>query len=182
MRPGGYLYVYLVDGLGSVAALTDSAGNVANRYTYDPYGTVTSASGSVANPWRFGGAYGAYTDAATGLVKIGQRYYDPAVGRWTQPDPKVMPFDVRQANRYAYAGCDPVNNVDPSGTSCLTAALGLAGVTLFFDFNVATFNGVGAVGMGLIVPGAVEGFFAQCDFPDEPAPDVPPWITYPQGA
>ena len=102
-------YYYLFDGLGSVVALTDSAGNVANRYAYDPYGNLTSSSGSVANPWRFGGAYGAYTDAATGLVKIGQRYYDPAVGRWTQPDP------LGAGNRYAYISGNPVNAIDPSG-------------------------------------------------------------------
>ncbi len=34
----------------------------------------------------------------------------------------------------------------------------------------------------MVLPGAVENFFAQCDFPDEPAPDVPPWVMYPQGA
>ena len=41
----------------------------------------------MANPYRFGGSYGAYTDLSTGLVKIGQRYYDPGLGRWTQRDP-----------------------------------------------------------------------------------------------
>ncbi len=75
-------YYYLFDGLGSTIALTDSTGAVQNSYQYDPYGTVMSSSGSVANPYRFGGAYGAYTDS-TGLLKIGQRYYDPSLGRWT---------------------------------------------------------------------------------------------------
>ncbi|MDP9372011.1 MAG: RHS repeat-associated core domain-containing protein [Chloroflexota bacterium] len=125
--PPGTFY-YLFDGLGSVVALTDSAGAVANRYAYDPYGTVTSSSGGVANPWRFGGAYGAYTDGATGLVKIGQRYYDPAVGRWTQPDPKVLPFDPVQANRYSYASCSPTNFIDPSGTSTLSCGLAMGGI------------------------------------------------------
>jgi YD repeat-containing protein len=56
--PGGRFY-YLYDGLGSTVALTDSAGNVANRYAYDPYGNVTASNGTTANPWRFGGSYGA---------------------------------------------------------------------------------------------------------------------------
>ncbi len=87
----------------------------------------------MANPWRFGGSYGVYTDAATGLVKIGQRYYDPGVGRWTQPDPKAMPFDSAQANHYRYAGCNPVNYTDPTGLDhCgtkewLKAGIGTAG-------------------------------------------------------
>lgn len=63
-------YYYLFDGLGSTVALTDSTGAVKNTYSYDPYGKVTSSTGSVANPYRFGGAYGAYTDSS-GLLKIG---------------------------------------------------------------------------------------------------------------
>ncbi len=107
-------YYYLYDGLGSTAALTDSAGAVANRYSYDPYGSVTSSSGTASNPWQFGGRYGAYTDG-TGLVKIGQRYYDPGVGRWLQQDPLPQPFSPAGANRYSYAGNSPCNYVDPSG-------------------------------------------------------------------
>lgn len=42
----------------------------------------TSSTGTVVNAYRFGGAYGAYTDSS-GLYKIGQRYYDPTRGRWT---------------------------------------------------------------------------------------------------
>jgi hypothetical protein len=44
------------------------------------------------------------------------RYVTPAFGRWTQQDPKERPLDPAQADRYAYAGDDPVNRVDPSGT------------------------------------------------------------------
>ncbi|MDP9372012.1 MAG: DNRLRE domain-containing protein [Chloroflexota bacterium] len=118
-------YYYLFDGLGSVVALTDGAGNVVNTYAYDPYGNITSSTEVVPNPWRFGGSYGAYTDS-TGLVKIGQRYYDPSVGRWTQQDPKVMPFDPVQANRYSYASCSPVNYTDPTGTISGSCAFALA--------------------------------------------------------
>ena len=55
-------------------------------YTYDPYGatTETTSSGAVANPWRYTGQY---QDASTGLYKMGARYYQPELGRWTQPDP-----------------------------------------------------------------------------------------------
>ena len=54
----------------------------------------------------------------TGLYKFGMRYYDPAVGLWTQEDPKAGP------NPYRYASDNPVNNVDPSGT-CDWLKLGL---------------------------------------------------------
>lgn len=106
-------YYYLFDGLGSVVALTDVNGAVANRYAYDPYGNAIASgtSGSVVNPWRFAGGY---LDTATGLYKFGARFYDPALGRWTQRDPSGI-----DSNPYAYAGDNPVNFVDPTGYYCV---------------------------------------------------------------
>lgn len=118
-----------------MVALTDSAGAVMATYSYSPYGEITSSTGSVTNPYRFGGSYGAYTDVSTGLLKLGQRYYDPALGRWTQPDPLLHLDDPQQWNRYAYVAGNPVNFVDPSGTEwtfCSVAGLatGIAGMGL----------------------------------------------------
>jgi RHS repeat-associated protein len=68
-----------------VVAVTARSGNVTNSYTYDPTGitTETTASGAVPNPWRHTGQY---QDAAGGLYTMGARYYQPELGRWTQPD------------------------------------------------------------------------------------------------
>lgn len=60
---------------------------------------------------------------ATGLYHYGQRYYDPADARWTQPDPLDQAADLRQANRYVYVGSDPVNLTDPYGLHFLEDAL-----------------------------------------------------------
>ncbi len=95
---------YLHDGLGSVVALTNGSGSVANSYAYDPYGNTTSSTGTVANPFRF---IGAVWDSSTGLYKMGERYYDPSVGRFTQEDPL--------GDEYQYVGDNPINAVDPSG-------------------------------------------------------------------
>jgi RHS repeat-associated protein len=51
----------------------------------------------------------------TGLYHFGERYYDPNTMRWTQQDPINQGASLTQANRYAYAGGDPINNVDPIG-------------------------------------------------------------------
>jgi RHS repeat-associated protein len=59
------------------------------------------------------GAGGFYDSAGT--YHFGQRNYDPRLGRWTQADPLNQPDDLRQANRYAYVGGNPVNFVDPTG-------------------------------------------------------------------
>jgi RHS repeat-associated protein len=58
--------------------------NLANTYAYEPFGKIRATTGSVANPWRFTGAY---FDSETRLSKMGARYYDPALGVWTQIDP-----------------------------------------------------------------------------------------------
>lgn len=101
---GNYYYVF--DGLDSVVALTDSRGAVVNTYTYDPYGNTVSSTGTVVNPWRFCGFYGAYHDAETGLYEIGARYYSPELGRWTRQDPLVQFYDPVQLIRHGYAGCN----------------------------------------------------------------------------
>ena len=44
------------------------------------------------------------------------RYYDAAIGRWSQQDPlRGSLADPTSLNRYLYAGDDPVNFTDPSG-------------------------------------------------------------------
>ncbi len=101
---------YLFDGLGSVVAVTSSSGSVTNSYTYDPFGVTTETKAlltNVFNPWRYGGQY---QDTTTGLYKMGARYYQPELGRWTQPDPSGQ-----EANAYLYVAGNPVNFVDPSG-------------------------------------------------------------------
>lgn len=111
----GALY-YITDAHESVTGMTDASGALVASYRYDPFGTLTASTGSIANPWRFAGEF---LDAPTGLYKIGARYYDPAVGRWTQQD-QVLDFsDVRQSNRYAYVGADPINFLDPTGLTSM---------------------------------------------------------------
>ena len=114
-------YYYFTDNIGSVLALVDTSGTQVAAYTYDPYGghaTVGAASSpntniANANPYRYAGSY---FDATTGLYAMGARYYDPTLARFTQLDPSGHLLDLRQGDRYGYAGDDPVNNVDPSGS------------------------------------------------------------------
>ncbi|MGA5732041.1 RHS repeat-associated core domain-containing protein, partial [Streptomyces seoulensis] len=57
------------------------------------------------------GYTGAYLDSS-GLYKMGARYNDPTLGRFTQPDPSGQ-----ETNPYLYAAGDPTNNIDPTGLS-----------------------------------------------------------------
>ena len=106
-------YYYVQDANQSVVALTNSSDTVANTYTYDPYGTTTSSTGSAPNIFGYDGGY----NAQGGLVLFGTRYYNPATGTWTQPDPDAQSLaqDPTQADAYSFASDDPINNVDPSG-------------------------------------------------------------------
>jgi RHS repeat-associated protein len=110
--PGGNYY-YIYDGIGSVVALTDSNGNVVDTYKYEPYGALSASTGTVPNPWRFAGYY---FDSATGLYKVGERYYGTGTGRWLQRDSIDSPLDSSGWNRFLYAADDPVNATDPAGT------------------------------------------------------------------
>ena len=97
--------------------MTNDAGTVVRRHVYgDPYGEDVShdtvVSGAPSNPYRFAGEY---FDSETNLYKIGERYYDPALARWTQKDPMMQAFSPREANSYSYVGGDPVNLRDPTG-------------------------------------------------------------------
>jgi len=72
--------------------------------------------GSSANPYRFAGAWGYRDDGDAGLLHVGARYYDPAVGRWTSADKWLGDlYRPLSLNRYLYCEDDPVNAVDPSG-------------------------------------------------------------------
>ena len=109
-------YVH-TDALGSVVMMTDQNRNVLERREYEPYGeqlTPVVQNGP--------GYTGHVQDAATGLVYMQQRYYDPGIGRFLSVDP--ISADSRDGggfNRYWYADSNPYNFTDPDGrSSCPT--------------------------------------------------------------
>jgi len=104
-------YWFATDRQDSVLGVTDATGAVARKLRYDPYGATILDTGSA--PTAFGYAGG--EDLPGGFVRFGKRIYDPALGRWTQPDTLDQSSDVRQADPYTYAEDDPINDTDPSG-------------------------------------------------------------------
>jgi RHS repeat-associated protein len=150
---------YLTDESDNVIGLTSPTGSLTASYSYDPYGGHMSATGtdSAANPYRYASAY---LDP-TGLYKMGARYYNPATGALTQQDDVSHTGDLTQGNRFAYAGDDPVNDIDPAGTSLFGDILGDVGKGIAGIGSVlpASFPiGFGIVGAGLdVAGGAVNG-------------------------
>ncbi|WP_123815902.1 polymorphic toxin-type HINT domain-containing protein [Myceligenerans xiligouense] len=66
---------------------------------------------------RFLAAAGGIEDTATGLVLLGARYYDAALGRFISTDPQLDAANPAQFNAYVYAGNNPVTFSDASGLS-----------------------------------------------------------------
>jgi RHS repeat-associated protein len=60
----------------------------------------------------------------TGLQYLRARYYDPELGRFLSPDTWDPTRPGVGTNRYAYAGNDPVNAMDPYGHSFGPATVG----------------------------------------------------------
>ena len=85
MSKSNSVYMYWTDGNKNVLKLFDTAGEQAS-YSYDPFGKIITAEGSLAtdNPFRFSCEY--HNDI-TGLVEYIYRKYDPAIGRWINRDP-----------------------------------------------------------------------------------------------
>ncbi|MFG2054323.1 RHS repeat-associated core domain-containing protein [Micromonospora sp. NPDC048930] len=80
------------------------------------YETPFGASRGPAATWPSRqGFVGGTVDGATGLVHLGAREYDPAVGRFLSVDPVIDVTDPQQMNGYAYAENNPVTFSDPDG-------------------------------------------------------------------
>lgn len=79
------LYVPIHDHIGNVACLLDGAtGVVVESYRYSSFGEELFDGLKAICPWRFSSKR---TDAESGLVYFGRRYYAPEIGRWMSLDP-----------------------------------------------------------------------------------------------
>jgi RHS repeat-associated protein len=117
---------FLYDGNGNVGQLVDvSDGSIDAQYEYDPYGNSIVATGVLAstNPYRFSTKY---LDAEFNLYYYGQRYYDPATGRWLSRDPIG---EIDSHNLYIFVGNDSINRIDFIGLTKI-------GTILDFFFSV----------------------------------------------
>ena len=113
------------DHLGSVDAITDEAGAVVERLSYDAFGKRRIAEG--ADAWQdpaLAIAGGETPRGFTGhehlddfaLVHMNGRVYDPHLGRFTSADPFIqLPASTQGLNRYSYVLNNPLSLTDPSG-------------------------------------------------------------------
>ena len=98
------------DALGSTRGITDSSQSVTDSILFDAFGMTVSRTGTTPTPFGFVGGAQYQTDADSGLMLLGHRYYDASIGRFISEDP-IQAGD----NWYAYCGNNPLNATDPSG-------------------------------------------------------------------
>ena len=139
-------YWYSLDGRGNVVALTDASGQVVDRYHYDVWGVPTIDLERVPQPLLYAGyVYDREFHGpgeASGWYWLSVRHYDPALGRFLQPDPS----EQEGVRSYAYAGDDPLDATDPSGL-CVAGVFGT-------DCKPSAGWVTTTVGIGLTVVGA----------------------------
>jgi RHS repeat-associated protein len=101
-----------VGSLKAVAAMDgESEGRAVKLVDYDSFGNVLSDSNpALFMPIAFAGGV---RDRFTGLVRFLHRDYDPAVGRFTAPDP--LGDTGGDHDLYDYCVDEPVGRVDPEG-------------------------------------------------------------------
>jgi RHS repeat-associated protein len=104
----------LVDG----NPLSQTLGDVLERYIYDPFGQPTildpswNTRSASEHDWRYlhqGGRY----DEVVNLYHFRNRDLSPALGRWLQTDP--LSYAAGDTNLYRDVGNNPGNALDPSG-------------------------------------------------------------------
>jgi len=139
----GVTGLYVVNGIGNQVGLLTDARTTAFQVAYSPYGAQNVTAGSTSDEWvqnPYGFKNGNRTDNGT-IVKFGLRWYLAATGTWTQRDTLDAPLDPKNANRYGFAGGDPVNEADPTDRSWIKAgrlpgaATGLYGTGKVLDGN-----------------------------------------------
>ncbi len=98
----------LADAGGSVVHAAQGAAVTATR-RYEAFGAVRASSGTAGLTER--GFAGRPLEGTSGLVNLRARYYEPATGRFLEPDP--IGIDTDQL--YAYAASNPYVYRDPMG-------------------------------------------------------------------
>jgi RHS repeat-associated protein len=100
----------LADNLGNVRDIVNTSSTVVDHVIYNSFGQVAYESGTVHHWASY--ANGRF-DPDTGLVKFGERWYDPAVGRWMSEDP--ISFAAGDPNVSRYVANGATNGIDPTG-------------------------------------------------------------------
>ena len=134
---GAVTYWLHADRLGSIQAVTNTAGAIVFRRQYRPYGETLAQSGSHTESR---GWIDQRNDGESGLTYLHARYFAPQLGVFVSPDPAGVEGGM---NQYAYGLGDPIDGSDRSGL----------GPDLIFCYPQPCNGGGGPGGGGVYYPG-----------------------------
>ncbi|MFL6073818.1 MAG: RHS repeat-associated core domain-containing protein [Mycobacteriales bacterium] len=97
-------------GTDTVAVTADTS--VASVRRSDPFGNPRGAQPA---SWPTTRGFVGGIQQVTGTTHLGDREYDPALGRFLSVDPVLDPADPQQVNAYSYANNNPTTMSDPTG-------------------------------------------------------------------
>jgi RHS repeat-associated protein len=106
-----------------------------------------TGNGAAQNPYAF---HQGVKDVTGGLVHFGTRWYDPTTGTWTQQDTLDSPLDPANANLYAYAGDDPINDADASGNIDLSSVAEECAEGALVSLGIGLLDGTAETGIGAL--------------------------------
>jgi RHS repeat-associated protein len=126
---------YVNDIRGSVVAILDTAGTILDSYTYEPFGSILTQTGSGSDFNYTGKEFDEGYNF--NLYYYGARYYNAELGRFISPDPVRGYY-----NPYSYVGNEPVMRIDPDGKASLReyAFSGLCGAITAWGVMGASFS------------------------------------------
>ena len=120
------LYYFHADLLGSLIAISNGSGNIAERRSYDAWGRRRNPDNwsDYKNAGTLNLTLIGYTFQEEmpefNLINLNGRLYDPLLGRMLSPDPFIQdPDNSQNYNRYSYAWNNPMKYTDPDGNFIL---------------------------------------------------------------
>jgi RHS repeat-associated protein len=181
------LYYIHAGHLGQPLAMTNASKTLVWDAAYEPFGAAQVFTATTSLDLRLPGQQ---LQAETGLHQNWMRDYDPALGRYAQPDPIGLNGGP---NVYSYVGQDPLNAIDLSGQDIIVILApvdvpyaGHVGILVgneSTEFNYGSVDGPGPGGHLLRRPppadaGYAGPFATPGDFFRYPMPEGSNYPTY----
>jgi len=115
LQSGGQRRYFALDGLETVLALTDEAGQATDRLNFDAWGVPKEGTDFGTSGSRFGFTSHRF-DAELDLYYAGARAYSPTIGRFISQDALSLdPNNPDSWNLFSYARGNPTRYSDPTG-------------------------------------------------------------------